>query len=83
MKEHNADIVHEVIKKLSLAEHSKYSKHHLVVENTRVIANINRYRKWKVQETIEIEKHPKNRNIDDIWKLSKSCTPVLNLIKKH
>ena len=85
LKEHNADITHNRAKQSALAEHSVASKHHISLENAKVIINIEHYTMRRIREAIEIEKHPNNLNRDDGWKLSKSWAPIINRIKdaKH
>ena len=70
LKEHNVDIIHGRIKNYALAEHSTTSKHHILLEDAKVIASIDHYIRRQVREAIEIEKHPFNINRDDEWKLS-------------
>ena len=81
LEKNHDDIIHECTKKYALAEHSVTSKHHICIEDAKVIARIDHYMKRCVIEAIEIEKHPKNINRDDGWKLSKSWTPIMTLIK--
>ena len=78
LKEHNVDIIRGRIKNFALAEHSINSKHHILMENAEVIANIDHYTRRRVREAIEIEKHPLNLNQDDGWKLSKTWDPIIN-----
>ena len=81
LKKNRADIIHECTKKYALAEHSVTSKNHICIEDAKVIARIDHYTKRHVIEAIEIKKHPKNINRDEGWKLSKSWTPIITLIK--
>ena len=80
LKEHSADIIHECTKKYALAEHSITSEHHICIEDAKVIVGIDYYTKQLMRESTEIEKHPKNINRDDGWKLSKSWTPIITLV---
>ena len=59
------DIIHGRIKNYALAEHSITSKHHILMEDAKVIANNEHYTRRGVREAIEIEKHPLNINRDD------------------
>ena len=81
MKEHNTYITHEQIKSSALAEHSTTSKHHILMEDAKVIVNFDHYTRRQVREAIEIEKHPFNINRDDRWKLSTAWAPIINKIK--
>ena len=81
LKENNADIIHGRIKNSALAEHSITSKHHILMEDAKVITNIDHYTRRRVREVIEIEKHPLNINQDDRWKLSRTWDPIINQIK--
>ena len=58
-------------------------KHHMLMEDTKVITNIdqNHYTRRRVREAIEIEKHPLNINWDDGWKLRRMLDPIINKIK--
>ena len=82
LKEHIADISHGRIKNSALAEHSITSKHHILMEDVKVIANIDHYTRRRVREAIEIEKQPLNINRDDGWKLNRTWAPIINQIKK-
>ena len=58
--------------KYALVEHSVTSRHHISIEDTKFVVDIDYYTKRRVREAIKIEKHPQNINRDDEYKLSKS-----------
>ena len=72
INEHAADIRHNRSRTLALAEHAKKSCHHVCIEDSKVIAKVDHFHHRKLREAIEIERHAKNLNRDDGWKLSKS-----------
>ena len=80
---HSADIIHKRTKKLTLAEHYVTSKHHIYIEDAKVIVGVDHYTKRHVTEAIQIEKHPLNINRDDGWKLSKTWLPIISILKKQ
>ena len=77
LKEHSADIRNERTKSSALAEHVGKTNHHICLEDTKVIANVEHQFKRKVREAIEIIKHPKNLNRDGVMEISKNWNPVL------
>ena len=85
LKEHSVDIIHGQINNSALAEHSITFKHHILMEDTKVITNIdqNHYTRRRVREAIEIEKHPLNINQDDGWKLRRTWAPTINQLKNN
>jgi len=56
----------------SLAEHAEKSKHHVCIEESKVIARVDHFHHNKLTEAIEIDRHAINTNRDDGWKLNKS-----------
>ena len=76
--EHDADIRHNRSRTSALAEHAGKSCHHVCIEDSKVIAKVDHFHHRKLREAIEIERHPRNLNRDDGWKLSKSWTPALS-----
>lgn len=68
IQEHVTNIKHNRSKTWALAEHSNKTKHHVCIENYRVVAKIDHYHHRKLREAIEIGKHPNNLNRDEgLW----------------
>ena len=78
INEHSADIKHRRIWSSALAEHAEKTKHHVCIEDTRVISKVAHFHHWKFREAIEIEKRPRNLNRDDHWKISSCWIPTLS-----
>src|ERR1700690_3170682 len=76
--EHAADLVHGRTKSSALAEHADKTKHHVCIEEAKVIARVDRYHHRKLREAIEIERRPINLNRDDGWKVSRNWIPALS-----
>ena len=72
LKEHNADIHHGRIKQSAITEHSHASKHHICLEDLKVLAKILHYYKQKIREALEIERFDNNVNRDDGLKLKEA-----------
>ena len=75
--EHATDIRRNQSRTSTLAEHVERSCHHVCIEDSKVVAKVDHFHHRKLREAIEIERHAKNLNRDDGWKLSKSWTPAL------
>ena len=58
LKEHTTDIKNERSRKSALAEHSSKTKHHICLEEAKIIAREENYHKRKIKEAIEIMKFP-------------------------
>jgi hypothetical protein len=58
IKEHGADIKNERICTSALAEHSLKTRHHIRLEDTKILAKENHLFKRRIREAIEIRKHP-------------------------
>jgi hypothetical protein len=78
IKEHGADIKNERIRTSALAEHSTKTKHHVRLEDTKILAKENHLFKRRIREAIEIRKHPSNLNRDSGLELSESWLPLLH-----
>jgi len=76
--EHAADLRHGRIKSSALAEHVDKTKHHVCIEEAKVIARVDRFHHRKLREAIEIERRPINLNRDDGWKVSRNWIPALS-----
>lgn len=72
INEHATNLRHNLSPSSVLAEHAKKSKHHVFTEESKVIAKVDHFHHRKFREAIEIERHARNLNKDDDWKLSKS-----------
>ena len=76
IQEHATDIRHNQSCTSTLAEHVEKSCHHVCIEDSKVIANVDHFHHRRLREAIEIERHAKNLNRDDGWKLSKELDPA-------
>ena len=72
IKEHGADIKNECIRTSALVEHSPKTRHHVRLEDTKILAKENHLFKCRIREAIEIHKHPSNLNIDSGLELSEN-----------
>lgn len=70
IQEHAEKIKHGRTHSLALAEHVEKRKHHIFIEDARVIARIDHFHHGKFREAIEIERMPSNLNKDNGWKIS-------------
>ena len=77
IQEHSADIRHGRTKSPALAEHAEKTKHHICMEDSRVITRVEHFHHCKFREAIEIEKTPCMLNRDDGWKVSSCWIPSL------
>jgi hypothetical protein len=77
IKEHGADIKNERIRTSALAEHSLKTRHHICLEDTKILAKENHFFKRRVREAIEIRKHPSNLNRDNGLELSENWLPLI------
>jgi len=81
LKEHAADIKNERSRTLALAEHSSKTKHHVCLEDAKVIAREDNYHKRKIREAIEIMKFRQNLNRDNGSEISGNWLPLIRQIK--
>ena len=81
LKEHCANIMHDRHKKSALAEHTHHSRHHILIEETKLITREDHYKRRKTREAIEIEKFPLNLNRDDGLKLNECWSPIIRHLK--
>ena len=72
-----ANLKHNRSRMPALVEQAEKSKHHVCIEESKVIAKIGHFHHMKLREAIEIERHTNSLNRDDGWKLSKSWIPAL------
>ena len=56
LKEHSADLRYDRIKSSAIGEHSHNTKHHICLENSKVLAIVPNYYKRKICEATKIEK---------------------------
>ena len=80
LKEHRADIKHERSRTSALADHSLKTKHHLRLEDAKIIAREEHYLRRKIREALKIIKHPDNINRDGRYKISDSWRPLIRKI---
>ena len=76
--EHAIDIRHSRSHTSALAKHVGKSCHHVCIEDSKVLSWVDHFHHRKLREAIEIERHPKNLNRDDGWKLSRSWIVTLS-----
>lgn len=70
INEHLVDLKHGRAKSSALAKHAEKTKHHVCIEEARVIAKVAQFHHRKIREALEIEKRSNNLNRDDSWKIS-------------
>lgn len=80
LKEHEADIKNGRSHTSALAEHSSKTKHHVCLEDAKIIAREDNYQKRKIREAIEIMKFPQNLNKDNGSKISGNWLPLIRHI---
>jgi hypothetical protein len=83
LKEHGADIKNERIHTSALAKHSLIKKHHVRLEDTKILAKENHLFKRRIREAIEIRKHPSNLNRDSGLELSENWFPLIHKNKNN
>ena len=83
LKEHSANIIHDRHQKSALAEHAHHSRHHIRIEETKLITRQDHYSRRKIREAIEIEKFPLNLNRDDGLKLNECWRPIIRHLKNN
>ena len=76
-KEHSADLRHDRHKKSALAEHAHLTKHHICLEDAKVIAREDNLTKRKIREKIEINLNENYLNRDDGARINDSWKPLL------
>jgi predicted GIY-YIG superfamily endonuclease len=77
IKEHGADIKNERTRTSALAEHSFSSKHHIRLEDTKILAKEDHFFKRRIKEAIEILKHPNNLNRDNGLEINENWVPLI------
>jgi hypothetical protein len=82
IKEHEADIRNERTRTSALAEHSLKTKHHVCLEDTKILAKEDHYYKRRLREALEIIKHPNNINRDGGLEVSRFWHPLINQLKE-
>jgi hypothetical protein len=81
IKEHEADIRNERTRTSALAEHSFKTKHHVCLEDTKILAKEDHYYKRRLREALEIIKHPNNMNRDGGLEVSSFWHPLINQLR--
>jgi hypothetical protein len=81
IKEHEADIRNERTRTSALAEHSLKTKHHVCLEDTKILAKEDHYYKRRLREALEIIKHPNNMNRDGGLEVSSFWHPLINQLR--
>ena len=77
LKEHVVDIKHERSRTSALADHSLKTKHHLRLEDAKIIAREEHYQRHKIREVLEIIKHLDNINRGGGYEISDSWRPLI------
>jgi hypothetical protein len=67
----------------ALAEHSLKTKHHVFLEDTKILAKENHYYKRRIREAIEIIKHPNNINRDGGLEVRNNWLPLIIQQRDH
>jgi predicted GIY-YIG superfamily endonuclease len=78
IKEHEANIKNELIRTSALVEHSLKTKHHVCLEDTKILEKEDHYYKRRVKEALEIIKHPNNMNRNGGLQVSNIWLPLIN-----
>jgi hypothetical protein len=77
IQKHVIDIKHNYLHSYSLAKHSNKTKHHIYIDEAKIVAKINHhFNKKKIKKTIERKLDNINRN--NGWKINKSWIPILS-----
>lgn len=77
IKEHQADTKNQRTRSFTLVEHSLRSRHHICLEDTKIISREDQYFKRKFREGLQIMKHPDNLNQDGGGEVSRSWLPLI------
>ena len=77
LKEHGVDIRNERIRTSALAKHCSKTKHHIFLEDTKILAREIHYFKRKIRESLDIIKHPNNLNKDGGLEISTTWLPSI------
>ena len=81
LKENFVDIRHNQSNKSSLVEHSQNTRHHICIEDTKIIAKLEHHGKIKIWEALEIELKMNNMKRDEGLNINKSWNHVLHILK--
>jgi len=75
---HLQDIKNERIHTSALAEQSLKTRHHICLEDTKILGKQNHLFECRVREAMEIRKHPSNLNRDNGLELSENWLPLIH-----
>jgi hypothetical protein len=78
IKEHRLDIKNTCTCTSVLANHSNANKHHVFLEDAKILAKDDHYSKHRIREAIEIIKHLDNLNRDECLEISENWLPLIN-----
>jgi hypothetical protein len=78
IKRHNVGIRNERTRTSALAKHSSETKHHVCLEDTKILARENHYLRRRIREAMEIIKHHNNLNRDGGLEISKNWLPLIH-----
>ena len=76
--EHAADLKHNRSHSFALVEHVEKTKHHICIEDAKVIARVDYFYPRKLREAWKIEKRSVNLNRGDGWRISRCWIPTLH-----
>ena len=62
----------------TLVEHSLLAKHHMLLEDTKILAKEDHFLKCQIREAIEIIKHPNNLNRDNGLEINENWLPLIH-----
>jgi hypothetical protein len=65
----------------ALIEHSLKTKHHVCLEDTKILTKEDHYYKRRIKEALKIIKHPNNMNTDGGLEVSRFWHPFINQTK--
>jgi hypothetical protein len=77
IKEHGANIKNGQTHTSTLVEHSLTTKHHVRLEDTKILAKEDHLLKLRIREAIKIIKNPNNLNRDNGLEMSDSWIPLI------
>lgn len=77
IQEHTRDLRNCRTHFSALVKHAKLMKHHIHLEDSKVLAGVHHFHHRKLTEVLEIEKRINTLNRDDGWKINSLWVPSL------